>query len=339
MTAADLESIEDAAIDSALAMQEEAGCEVVTDGEYRRVSFQSVILEAADGFGEWDIEAFLWGDWYGAGLEPWHRPRPENLGAVDKLVRRKYLAVEEFSFVRGRTNRVVKITLPSPSLLANFWSAERSTPAYPSLDDFLGDVAALVREEVAELARMGCEYIQLDAPHYPLFLDEKTGAFYEQQGWSAQEWLERGIELDNAVIDSFPDVTFGMHLCRGNQGSRWLLSGGYEPIARRLFGSVRVDRLLLEYDDERSGGFAPLEHVPDDKMVVLGLVTTKSGALENPSELIHRVREAAQYVDLERLALSPQCGFSTSVVGNAITPENQAAKLRLIAETAGEIWG
>ena len=339
LTSAELGSIEDAAIDSVLARQEQAGCEVVTDGELRRLSFQSILVEAADGFGEWDLDAFLWGNWYGDGLEPWHRQRPESLGVVSKLVSKRHPAAEEFGYLRGRTDRIIKVTLPSPSLLANFWSAERSQRAYPTLDEFLTDVAELVRGEVAELARLGCRYIQLDAPHYTLLLDEKTRAFYERQGWSLPRWLERGIELDNAVIGSFPDVTFGMHLCRGNQGSRWLVSGGYDPIAPHVFGRVHVDRLLLEYDDERSGDFACLRHVPADTMVVLGLVTTKSTVLEQPSELIRRVREAAQHVDTERLALSPQCGFSTSVVGNAITEECQIAKLRLIAETAGAIWG
>ena len=336
---AELASIEDGAIDSALAMQASAGCEVVTDGEFRRVSFQSVIVEAAEGFGEWDLDAFLWGDWYGADLETWHRRRPESLGVVGKLVGKRHPAAEEFDYLRGRTDRIAKITLPSPSLFANFWSPERSKGVYPSLDDFLEDVATLVHGEVAELERLGCRYVQLDAPHYTLLLDEKTRAFYQRQGWSVERWLERGIELDNAVIGSFPDVTFGMHLCRGNQGSRWLVSGGYEPIARQVFERVRVDRLLLEYDDERSGDFTPLRHVPDDRMVVLGLVSTKSASLEEPSELIRQVRRAARYVDLERLALSPQCGFSTSIVGNDITEEGQVAKLELIAETADAIWG
>lgn len=307
---AELESVENTAIDSALAMQERAGCEVVTDGEYRRLSFQSVMLEAATGFGEWDLGAFLWGDWYGSDLEPWHRPRPENLGAVGKLVRVKYPAAREYSYLRGRTDRVVKITLPSPSLLANFWSAERSVHAYPSLDGFLEDVAALVCGEVAELARLGCRYIQLDAPHYPMLMDEATREFYERQGWDAEQWLRRGVELDNAVVASCPEVTFGMHLCRGNQGSRWLLSAGYDWIAQHLFEHVGVHRL----------------------------VTTKSNSLETRSELIRRIQDAARYMDLERLALSPQCGFSTSVVGNEITPECQTAKLQLIAETAEAVW-
>src|SRR6478736_5316940 len=162
------------------------------------------------------------------------------------------------------------------SVYANLWSAEHSRDAYPTLDDFLDDVAELTRDEVTELARLGCTYIQLDAPHYPLLIDPATRAFYERQGWTADRYIQRGIELDNHVMAGHPDVTFGFHLCRGNQASRWLVSGGYEPIARAVFRGVAAGRLLLEYDDERSGSFQPLDEVPDDKVVVLGLVTTKS---------------------------------------------------------------
>jgi 5-methyltetrahydropteroyltriglutamate--homocysteine methyltransferase len=214
-----------------------------------------------------------------------------------------------------------------------------SRDAYPTLDDFLADVVALTRDEVTELARLGATYIQLDAPHYPLLIDPATRAFYESRGWSVERWLAHGIELDNAVMDGHPGVTFGFHLCRGNQGSRWLVAGGYGPIAGQVFRDVHADRLLLEYDDDRSGSFQPLREVPDDRVVVLGLVTTKSGRLEDAGELEGRIREAAREVDLERLAISPQCGFATSVVGNALTREEQAAKLRLLAAVRDRVWG
>jgi 5-methyltetrahydropteroyltriglutamate--homocysteine methyltransferase len=196
-----------------------------------------------------------------------------------------------------------------------------------------------MRDEVRELARLGATYLQLDAPHYPLLIDPATRAFYESQGWSLERWLDRGIELDNAVIAAAPGVTFGFHLCRGNQGSRWLVSGGYDPIAPRLFRGVNAQRLLLEYDDERSGSFEPLREVPDDRMVVLGLVTTKSGRREAVEELERRTREAAAFIDLEQLAISPQCGFATSVVGNALTQDDERAKLETIARAAAVIWG
>jgi 5-methyltetrahydropteroyltriglutamate--homocysteine methyltransferase len=171
-----------------------------------------------------------------------------------------------------------------------------------------------------------------------LLIDPATRAFYEAQGWNLDQWLHQGIEMDNALMRDFPQVTFGFHLCRGNQGSRWLVEGGYELIAKPIFQNIRAHRLLLEYDDERSGSFEPLKEVPDAKMVVLGLVTTKSARRETQAELTARIKEASQFVALERLALSPQCGFATSVIGNAITMEDEAYKLRVIAETAQAVW-
>lgn len=337
---AEFKAIEDWAVDQAVALQEEAGMLVVTDGEMRRLSFQSQLPEAVEGFGEWDIDAFLWGEWHGEeGIGDWSRDRPQKLGVTGKLRRKRHLSAEEFVYLRARTNRVAKITLPSPSLWANFWSAEHSTAVYPTLDSFLADVVDILREEVAELVRLGASYIQLDAPHYPLLLDPKTRAFYENQGWTLETYLQRGIEMDNAVMGDFPGVTFGFHLCRGNQGSRWLVEGGYELIAKPIFQHVKARRLMLEYDDERSGSFAPLRDVPEDKTAVLGLVTTKTPRRETVEELAARVREASRYMPLERLALSPQCGFSTSVVGNAISVEDQKYKLRTIVETAQTIWG
>jgi 5-methyltetrahydropteroyltriglutamate--homocysteine methyltransferase len=207
------------------------------------------------------------------------------------------------------------------------------------LESFLADVVDILREDIAELVRLGATYIQLDAPNYALLLDPATRSFYESQGWSAEQYLERGLEMDNAVIGDFPGVTFGFHLCRGNQDSRWLASGGYEPIARTVFQRVRAQRLLLEYDDARSGSFEPLKEVPDDRLVVLGLVTTKRSRLESMDELESRIREASRFVPLERLAVSPQCGFSSSLIGNAITPADQERKLRLVVGIAQRVWG
>jgi methionine synthase II (cobalamin-independent) len=338
-SAAELKRAEDRAVDAAVRLQEEAGIEVVTDGEMRRLSFQSGLPDAVDGFGTVPLEAYLWGDWKGDEVGDRATERPEALGVREPLRRRRHIAAEDFTYLRGRAAAIPKVTLTSPSLYANLWSPEQSVEAYPTLDAFLEAVAELTRDEIGELARLGCTYIQLDAPHYPLLIDPRTRAFYEAQGWSVERWLDRGIELDNWVMEGHPGVTFGFHLCRGNQGSRWLAEGGYEPIARRVFSGVAADRLLLEYDDERSGSFQPLEHVPDDRMVVLGLVTTKSSRRETAEELEDRVREASAHVDLERLAISPQCGFATSVVGNAITTDDQRAKLEVIARTAERIWG
>jgi 5-methyltetrahydropteroyltriglutamate--homocysteine methyltransferase len=337
---AEIKRIEDAAVDAAVALQEQAGLDVVTDGEMRRLSFQSGLPDAVEGFGEVPLDAYLWGEWHGdEHVGDRATERPPRLGVREPLRRRRHIAAEELTYLRGRTSRIAKITLTSPSLYANLWSPELSLDAYPTLDSFLEDVVEIMRDEVRELARLGATYLQLDAPHYPLLIDPATRAFYESQGWSLERWLDRGIELDNAVIAAAPGVTFGFHLCRGNQGSRWLVSGGYDPIAPRVFRGVNAQRLLLEYDDERSGSFEPLREVPDDRMVVLGLVTTKSGRRETVEELERRTREAAAFIDLERLAISPQCGFATSVVGNALTGDDERAKLETIARAAAAIWG
>jgi 5-methyltetrahydropteroyltriglutamate--homocysteine methyltransferase len=337
LTPSAFKRIEDKAVDDAIELQEEAGLAVVTDGEMRRLSFQSELPAAVHGFADWDLDAFLWGEWQSDELGELRVERPPL--AVEQTLRRKRsLATEEFVYARGRTDRVVKVTLPSPSLFANFWDAERSKDAYRNLEEFLADVAELLREEVDELVRLGAVYIQLDAPHYPLLVDPKYRQFYESRGWPAERWVELGVELDNHVIGDRPGVTFGFHLCRGNQASRWLVEGGYDWLAERLFPRVRAQRLLLEYDDARSGTFAPLRAVPDDKVVVLGLVTTKTPRRETVDELVGRIREAAEIVPLERLALSPQCGFATSVIGNALTIDDQRAKLRTIADAAAVVW-
>jgi 5-methyltetrahydropteroyltriglutamate--homocysteine methyltransferase len=348
ITQAQFKALEDRAVDELIALQVEAGLSIITDGEARRLSFQAQLPEAVEGFGLWDVNAFLWGEWHGeeavgdVALE-----RPPELGVVGKLRRKRHLSAEEFVYLRARLAAhsapageifIPKVTLPSPSLWANFWSAERSAAVYPTLDSFLTDVVDILRDEVLELARLGCTYIQIDAPHYPLLLDPKTRAFYEGQGWSLEKWLDYGIALDNALIDAAPGITFGFHLCRGNQGSRWLVAGGYDAIARPIFQKIHAQRLLLEYDDERSGNFAPLAQVPEDKIAVLGLVTTKSGRRETQADLIRRIDEASRYLPRERLAISPQCGFATSVMGNRLTWEDERYKLRLVAETARRLW-
>jgi len=338
LSASGFKLVEDAAVDAALRLQEEAGLEVVTDGEMRRLSFQAQVPSAVEGFGEFGLDAFLWGEWQSDDLGEMRIERPP-IGVVAPLRRKRGIAVEEFVYTRGRTDRVVKVTLPSPSLFANFYDPKRSWQAYRDLESFLRDVAQILREEVDELAALGCTYIQLDAPHYPLLIDPSFRDFYESRGWPAERWIELGTELDNFVIGDRPGVTFAFHLCRGNQLSRWLVSGGYDWLAERLFPRVHAQRLMLEYDDERSGGFEPLADVPEDKTVVLGLVTTKSGRRETIEELTSRIEEASEFVPLERLALSPQCGFATSIGGNALTLDDERAKLRTIAETARAVWG
>jgi 5-methyltetrahydropteroyltriglutamate--homocysteine methyltransferase len=211
ITAAEFKVIEDRAVDDAVALQEAIGLEIVTDGEMRRQSFQSQMTAAVSGFGEYNLDVFLWGEWYDEmGVKKTRRPR--RLGAVGKLKRVRYLSADEFSYLKSKTKRIPKITLPSPSLWANFWSPKYSREVYPTLDAFLADINNILREEVAELVRLGAIYIQIDAPHYGLLLDPKTRGFYERRGWSLDQWLSQGIELDNAIMDGFSDVTFGFHV-------------------------------------------------------------------------------------------------------------------------------
>jgi 5-methyltetrahydropteroyltriglutamate--homocysteine methyltransferase len=203
--------IEDHAVDEAVALQEAVGLGVVTDGEMRRQSFQSQMTAAVSGFGEFTLDAFLWGEWHDeSGVV--RKPRPPRLGVTGRIKRRRYLSVDEFVYLKTKTTHIPKITLPSPGLWANFWSTERSKTAYPTLDGFFADILQILRDEVQELVRRGATYIQLDAPHYGLLLDRKTRAFYQRQGWSLDRWLDQGIELDNAVMNGFPGVTFGFHV-------------------------------------------------------------------------------------------------------------------------------
>ena len=331
--------IEDSGVRHVVALQEDAGMPVITDGELRRESFQSELTASCRGFSGVSIDAWLWGDWHSEDQGDLSVERPTELAVTEPLRKVRSLAAEELTFLRGITDRVAKITLPSPSLFANLWSPELSREAYPTLDEFLADVTEIMCDEVRELARLGGTYVQIDAPHYPLLVEARWRAFYESRGWSTDAWLSKGIELDNQVIAAAPDVTFGFHLCRGNQGSRWLVSGEYGPIAAQVLGGIHAHRLLLEYDDERSGGFEPLAHVRDDAMVMLGLVTTKSGRVETTQDLRARVADASAFVALERLGVSTQCGFSTSTVGNAVTEEDERRKLGMLADLAEAVWG
>jgi 5-methyltetrahydropteroyltriglutamate--homocysteine methyltransferase len=211
MSATEFKVVEDRAVDDAIALQESVGLAVVTDGEMRRRSFQSQMTAAVSGFGEFDPDAFLWGEWHDQhGVQKTRRP--PRLGANAKLKRLRYLSAAEFLYLKSKTSRLPKVTLPSPGLWANFWSPRYSRHAYPTLDSFLVDIVAILRDEITELVRVGATYIQIDAPHYGLLLDPKTRAFYEGRGWRLSHWLSRGIELDNAVMSGFPAVTFGFHL-------------------------------------------------------------------------------------------------------------------------------
>jgi 5-methyltetrahydropteroyltriglutamate--homocysteine methyltransferase len=331
LDAAAFKRAEDRAVDEAVALQEAAGLAVVTDGELRRYAFFGHLIEALDGF-----------DKLGGWAIPFHNEAGERLVfkrpvVVDKLRWRRSMCTEELVYLRARTDRPTKVTLISSQQAAAYYDPEKSTGAYPTRDAYLADIVDLTRREVEELVRLGCTYIQIDAPQYAALLDPELREGYRQRGSDPDRLIDRCIEMDNAVIGHHPDVTFGLHICRGNNQSMFYASGGYEPIAR-VFSRSRFQRFLLEYDDQRSGGFEPLRAMPDDRTVVLGLVTTKSPRLETVAELRARIDEASHIVPLERLALSPQCGFASTMEGNRITPAEQEAKLRRVVETVNRVW-
>jgi 5-methyltetrahydropteroyltriglutamate--homocysteine methyltransferase len=230
------------------------------------------------------------------------------------------------------------VTIISAQQAAAYFDAEKSKGAYATIDAYLGDLVDILKTEVEELIRLGCTYIQIDSPQYTGLLDPKIREGYRQRGNDPDKLLDRCIELDNAVIGNHPGVTFGLHMCRGNNQSKYYASGDYEPIAS-VFERTKFNNFLLEYDDDRSGGFEPLKHVPEDRTVVLGLITSKKPKLESKDELKQRIEEASKYVPMDRLALSTQCGFASTEEGNLLTAADQDAKLKLVAETAREAWG
>jgi 5-methyltetrahydropteroyltriglutamate--homocysteine methyltransferase len=325
--------IEDRAVDEAVALQEAAGLDVITDGEMRRYAFYGHLVEALEGFdkfGGWSV-TFRDAEGHEA---PLRRPV-----VVEKLRWRRQMSVEEFTYLRGRTTRQVKVTLISAQQAAAYYDPDKSSGAYPTRDAYLADLVDFTRREIAELARLGCEYVQIDAPQYAALLDETIREGYRQRGADPDRLLDACIELDNAIVEGHPGLTFGIHICRGNHKSMFYASGGYDRIAAQIFSRARFDRFLLEYDDERSGTFEPLRHVPDDRVVVLGLVSTKRPELEAQPDLERRIQEASRYVPLERLALSPQCGFASTHEGNRLSPADQQSKLQLVARTARQVWG
>ncbi|HKX04551.1 MAG TPA: cobalamin-independent methionine synthase II family protein [Methylomirabilota bacterium] len=331
LSPAALKQVEDRAVDEAVQLQEAAGLDVVTDGELRRYAFFGHLIDALDGF-----------DKLGGWAIPFHNEAGERLVfkrpvVVDKLRWRRSMCAEELTYLRARTRKPTKVTLISTQQAAAYYDPDKSTGAYPTRDAYLADIVDLTRREIEELVRLGCDYVQIDAPQYAALLDPGLREGYRQRGSDPDRLIDRCIEMDNAVIGEHPGVTFGLHICRGNNQSMFYASGGYEPIAR-VFTKSRFQRFLLEYDDQRSGGFEPLRAVPDDRVVVLGLVTTKSPRLESVEALCARVEEAARLVPQERLALSPQCGFASTMEGNRLTPAEQQAKLRRVAETANRIW-
>jgi 5-methyltetrahydropteroyltriglutamate--homocysteine methyltransferase len=332
LDAAQFKRIEDAAVAEAVRRQEVAGLDVVTDGELRRYAFFGHMIEALAGF-----------DREGGWAVPFRDEAGEQLVfkrpvVVDKLRWRRSMCGEELAYLRARATVPTKVTLISTQQAAAYYDPRVSSGAYATREAFLADVVDFTRREVEELVRLGCTYVQIDAPQYAALLDPELREGYRQRGSDPDRLIDACIEMDNSVIGRHPGVTFGLHICRGNNQSKFYASGGYEPIAR-VFERSRFQRFLLEYDDDRSGDFEPLRLVPADRDVVLGLVTTKKPGLEPVDELRRRIDAAAKHVPLERLALSPQCGFASTLEGNRLTQDEQWAKLARVADTARAVWG
>jgi 5-methyltetrahydropteroyltriglutamate--homocysteine methyltransferase len=323
--------VEDRAVDEAIETQTRAGIDVITDGEMRRYAFFGHLIDSVDGFdkfGGWGIE---FRDDNG------EKTRLRRPVVVERLRWRRHMCAEEWTYLRARTPHAAKVTLISAQQAAAYYDPEKSRGAYPTREGYLADIVDFTRREIAELRRLGCTYVQVDAPQYAALLDPDLREGYRQRGSDPDQLLDECIEMDNAIIAGHTGMTFGMHICRGNNQSKYYAEGGYGPIARVL-SRTRFDRYLLEYDDDRSGDFEPLREVPQDRVVVLGLVTTKRGRLEDEEALKRRIADAARIVPLERLALSPQCGFASTMEGNKLTPDEQRAKLDLVARVAHSVF-
>ncbi len=333
-----LRALEDRHVLRVLAKQKELGFEVFTDGELRRRNFMSDFTDAVSGFDMGDEVARAWSG--GAG-EPSGTGRPCGI-VTARLKQVRRLTGHELPFLRAHSPGAIKLTLPSATQFpAISWKRGVSDAAYKDHAELLSDIVAIMKAELSSLAAEGARYVQIDAPRYSYFIDPKWRSWIEtEMGVLPQAWLAQSIRADNECLAAArqPGVTLAIHLCRGNNRSQWYAEGGYDQIAEQLFGSLEVDRFLLEYDDERSGSFEPLRFVPKGKAVVLGLVSSKRAALENPDDLARRIDQAARHVALEDLALSPQCGFASTMEGNLLSEDEQWAKLRLVVETARRVW-
>jgi len=333
--AAELQLLEDLAIQDAIQKQRDVGLDILSDGEMRRGSWLTDMADAVDGF----VRQKVMLDWKGpgGGLEA------SSANAVGARLRKaRKLTGHELPHLQALAPGEFKITLPAPSnfMLASY-KPGLTDSFYPRHSDLLHDLVEIVRDDVQWLVAEGVTYIQLDAPYYSHYLNPEHRRQMQDQGRDPDREMEEAIAADNAALAGVPrdQVTVALHVCRGNSRSRWYSEGGYGMIAEKLFGAMDVDRFLLEYDDERSGDFEPLSKVPRGKTVVLGLITTKEPRLQPEDELRRRIDEAARYMPIANLAISPQCGFASVAAGNLISMDDQWRKLELVASTARKIWG
>jgi 5-methyltetrahydropteroyltriglutamate--homocysteine methyltransferase len=334
-----LRAVEDESIQDVIAMQQDVGLQTATDGEFRRTSWHMDFIYQLGGVDKTDEKLMVHFRNEAGELDF----ESAALSVHDRISLPHTIFGDAFSYLRDHVapGQTAKLTIPSPSMVHyRGGRAAIDQTVYPELDEFWTDLTAAYAEQVRRIAELGCTYLQLDDTSLAYLNDPTQRAMVAEQGGDAEHQHELYIRNINAALRGRPDgVRVTTHMCRGNFRSSWAAEGGYDFVAEALFSELDVDGFFLEYDDERSGGFAPLRFVPPGKQVVLGLVTTKKGALESKDQLKRRIDEAAAYVPLEQLCLSPQCGFSSTVEGNALTYDEQVAKLRLIVETAAEVWG
>jgi 5-methyltetrahydropteroyltriglutamate--homocysteine methyltransferase len=328
----ELEQVQERAARENIELQERCGVEVLTDGEVRRHFWFDPLTVGLAGYAP-KVAAPV--QFQGDSDED----APKLPAVTARLAPGDNVALREYEFMRANTDRPVKVTIPGMTYASVLWVPEHSEGAYPDRVEYMNDALRLAKQMLGEIVAAGADYVQLDSPRYTHLVSEEGLATLGRLGLDTETWLAEMIASDNELISGFDDVTFAVHLCRGNHRSMWSVAGGYDAIAERLFNDLACDRIFAEYDSPRSGSFEPLRFLPADKSVVLGLITTKEPALESREDLMRRIEEAAQYVPIERLALSPQCGFASSLPGNLIGFDDQRAKLELLGEVAREVWG
>jgi len=326
--------VQDGAIRDVIKLQESIGLAVVTDGEFRRASYWAHWVSAIDGLG---VAPALFKFHDEAGNEQ------EFIAAdcVGKLKKTGPISTEEYEFLSGTTDKTIKVTMPSPSTL-HFWRLGQTIEGsgYASDEDYMADLCAIYRQEISDLAALGCTYVQFDEVPLIMLANEEICSLVRAHGRDPQELIELYVQSVNQIVEKRPDnVTIGMHICRGNFKGKWLTQGGYGEMAEQVFQHVDVDVFCLEFDTDRAGGFEPLKFVPEGKKVVLGLISSKVPDPEDRDVLRARIEEAAKYMPLENLSISPQCGFASTVAGNPVTLKDEKNKLQLVVDVTKEVWG
>ena len=342
LSSASLREIEDRCIRDVAKLQEEIGLQGITDGEYRRTIWHADFLRQIEGVSvkEGVADGAGVAHKFQSGGQEIERS-PTRFYTTGRLERSRGIETDNFKYLASVTTRTPKLCIPSPTILHMRGGRDAvDKQAYPDMDRLYSDLAQVYREEIRALAELGCTYLQLDDPNMAYLCDEKMRESVRRIGEDPNQLPRIYAKLINDCIADRPaNMTVCMHICRGNFRSAWAAEGGYDPVAETLFNEFKLDGFFLEYDSPRAGSFSPLRFVPKQKKIVLGLVTTKSGEMETADQLKRRIDEAAQYVPLEQLALSPQCGFSSTVLGNNISVDAEVAKLSLVVRVASEVWG